>query len=85
MTLFKMGGYRSFTRVEDENGKLVAYVGGESPSQMEKRALLFTAAPHFEHAARALILWGQGTIRDENDLQAIIETCLTGVSLADGK
>lgn len=38
MKTYKIEGIRDFMRINDENGKLVAYVGGDSPQQMQQRA-----------------------------------------------
>lgn len=38
MKSFKIEGMRSLVRINDSEGKLVAYVGGDSPQQMNQRA-----------------------------------------------
>ena len=41
-------GPRTFIRVDDDKGQLIAYVGGESPQQMKERAEIIDKAVNGE-------------------------------------
>lgn len=47
-------------------------------------ARLFAAAPDLYRVALALKLWGGGTLRDPNDLEAIVDLAKTTVGQVNG-
>jgi hypothetical protein len=51
---------------------------------VKANAALIAASPDLLHIARALGLWAGGTVRDENDLQAIVEEARAAIAKATG-